>query len=103
MEVSTSHNGVPIRLSDERWSHIVRRHPEMDGSRSLVIETIAKPDFIQAGDSGELLAVRLYEATQLGRKYVVVAYREINAIDGFILTAYLTRRPSQQREVLWTR
>ena len=103
MEVATSHNGVPIRLSDERWSHVVRRHPEMEGSRSLVIETIAEPDFIQAGDSGELLAIRLYEATQLGRKYVVVAYREINATDGFILTAYLTRRPSQQRGILWTR
>ena len=40
----------------------------MEGSRSLVIETISEPDFIQAGDSGELLAIRLYEATQLGRK-----------------------------------
>ena len=39
----------------------------------------------------------------LGRKYVVVAYREISDTDGFTLTAYLTRRPSQQREVLWTR
>lgn len=75
----------------------------MDGSQSWVAETIAEPDFIQAGDSDELLAIRLYEATQLGRKYVVVAYREISDTDGFILTAYLTRRPSQQREVLWTR
>ncbi len=103
MEVSVSHNGVPIRLSDERWSHIIRRHPEMEKSRSLVTETISEPDLIQAGDSGEQLAIRLYEVTQLGRKYVVVAYREISATDGFVLTAYLTRRPSQQREVLWTR
>jgi hypothetical protein len=75
----------------------------MDGFQGLVAETITEPDFIQAGDSGELLAIRLYETTQLGRKYVVVAYREISNTDGFILTAYLTRRPSQQREVLWTR
>ncbi len=58
----------------------------MDGSQSWVAETIAEPDFIQAGDSDELLAIRLYEATQLGRKYVVVAYREISDTDGFILT-----------------
>lgn len=103
MEVETSQNGVPIRLSDERRNHIARRHPEMSDAWHLVFETIAKPDLIQAGDSGELLAIRLYDKTQLGRKYMVVAYRETSATDGFILTAYLTRRPSQQREVLWTR
>lgn len=63
----------------------------------------AKPDVVQVGDSDELLAIRLYKNTSLGRKYVVVAYREINGSDGFVLTAYLTRRPSKQRKVLWTR
>lgn len=103
MEVVISRNGVPIRLSSERWSHILRRHPEMDGSQAGVFETLSDPDLIQVGDSGELLAIRLYDATQLGRKYVVVAYKETSSTDGFILTAYLTRRPSQKREVLWTR
>jgi len=103
MEQITSRNGVPIRLSEERWNHILRRHPEMGDCRDKVIETVAVPDLIQVGDSGELLAVRLYDKTTLGRKYVVVAYRETSATEGFILTAYLTRRPSQQREVLWTR
>jgi len=103
MELITSRNGIPIRLSEERWNHIIQRHPEMDGCRDMVIETVAMPDLIQAGDSGELLAVRLYDKTPLGRKYIVVAYRETSGTDGFILTAYLTRRPSQQREVLWTR
>lgn len=27
--VVSSQNGVPVRLTDERWGHIVRRHPEM--------------------------------------------------------------------------
>lgn len=103
MDGATSLNGVPIRLSSERWSHILRRHPEMDDAQVLVFETLSEPDLIQAGDSGELLAIRLYDATPLGRKYVVVAYREISSAEGFILTAYLTRRPSQQREILWTR
>lgn len=103
MELTSSHSGIPIRLSDERWNHIIRRHPEMEGCQHRVIETVAMPDLIQSGDSGELLALRLYDETPLGRKHVVVAYRETSAIDGFILTAYLTRRPSQQREVLWTR
>jgi len=50
-----------------------------------------------------LLAVRLYAETSLGEKYVVVAYRELSSEDGFILTAYLTRRPSSRRETLWKR
>ena len=75
----------------------------MVGCRDKVIETVAMPDLIQAGDSGELLALRLYDKTTLGRKHIVVAYRETSATDGFVVTAYLTRRPSQQREVLWTR
>lgn len=75
----------------------------MDGSQSLVMATIAEPDLIQAGDSDELLAIRLYDQTKLGRKYVVVAYREIKVMDGFVLTAYLTRRPSKRRKVLWIR
>jgi len=29
MLIIHSHNSVPIRLTEERWQHIVRRHPEM--------------------------------------------------------------------------
>jgi hypothetical protein len=58
---------------------------------------------IQQGDFGELLAARFYEQTPLTRKYLVVAYREIGSDDGFIVTAYLARRPSTQRIVLWKR
>ena len=61
MELTTSHNGLPIRLSEERWNHIIRRHPEMYGCWDMVIATVAIPDLIQMGDSGELLAVRLYD------------------------------------------
>lgn len=95
--------GVPIRLPDERWEHITRRHPEMQNLQLLVCQTVVEPDLIQAGDNGELLAMRFYENIQLGGKYVVVAYREVSQLDGFILTAYLTRRPSQRRNVLWKR
>ncbi len=103
MLVVRSRNGVPVRLTDERWRHIVGQHPEMDGQREKVLETLSGPDMIQEGDFGEQLAVRLYAETPLGEKFVVVAYREVSAEDGFILTAYLTRRPSTRRETLWRR
>lgn len=103
MLVVHSRNGVPVRLTEERWRHIVDRHPEMEGQREKVLETLAKPDMIQGGDFGELLAVRRYTQTPLGEKYMVVAYRETCAEDGFILTVYLSRRSSSGRETLWKR
>lgn len=94
---------VPIRLTGERWDHIVTYHPEMAGQREAVLETVAEPDVIQQGDYGELLAARFYTGTPLGDKHLVVAYREVDPEDGFILTAYYTRRLSTQREILWKR
>jgi hypothetical protein len=98
-----SHNGVPVRLTEERWRHVVERHPEMGGLREQVLETLAGPDMIQEGDFGELLAFKLYPGTPLGEKFLVVAYREVSSEDGFVLTAYLTRRPSIRRETVWKR
>ena len=103
MLVVHSRNGVPVRLTEERWRHVVGQHPEMDGQREKVLETLDDPDMIQDGDFGELLAVRRYSETPLGQKYMVVVYSEVSAEDGFILTAYLTRRPSVRRETLWKR
>jgi len=75
----------------------------MATQRDCVLETVYAPELVQAGDFGELLAVRLYDQTPLTRKYLIVAYRELAADDGFILTAYLARRPSARRETLWKR
>ena len=103
MLVVRSPDGLPGRLTEERWRHIVDQHPEMDSQQEKVLETLAEPDMIQEGDFGELLGVRLYVETPLGEKFAVVAYREVSAEDGFILTAYLARRPSSRRETLWRR
>jgi len=103
MLIVYSTHRTPIRLTSERWEHIVTYHPEMAGQREAVLETVAEPDVIQQGDYGELLAARFYTGTPLGDKHLVVAYREVNQEDGFILTAYYTRRLSTQREILWKR
>ncbi len=102
MIVRSTH-GVPVRLPEERWEHITRRHPEMANQREHVLETLTDPEQIQEGDSGELLAIRYYSHTPLRSKYLVTVYRELNTEDGFILTAYLTNRPSTTRVTLWNR
>ena len=101
MIVFNSINNIPIRLTNERWEHIISRHIEMTNEKDRVIETIESPDFIQKGDLNEKLAVKLYKQTSLDVKYLVVVYKEISAIDGFVLTAYYTRKPSERRKILW--
>ncbi len=103
MLIVRSQNGVPVRLTEERWQHIVRRHPEMSEQRKRILETLSKPDMIQKGDFGELLAIRFYLETPLTSKYLVVVYREVSSEDGFVLTAYLTNRPSARRVTMWKR
>ena len=79
--------GIPIRLTDERWAHITEEHAELAGLRLEVVETVASPERVLTGAAGELLAVRELDAG----KWLVVVYRESNA-DGFVITAFLTRR-----------
>ena len=93
-----STNGVSIRLTDERWAHITEEHSELAGLRSEIMEAVANPAEIFAGNQGELLAVREVEPG----KYLVVVYRESQQ-DGFIITAFLTRKGStlRRRQQLW--
>jgi hypothetical protein len=101
MIIVYSKNGIPVRITEERWEHITRRHPEIRNQKEKVMETISTPDIILGGDFSELLAIRFYPKTPLTEKYLVVVYREISSQDGFILTAYFTNTPSKRREVIW--
>lgn len=99
MEVAASVRGIPIRLTDERWVHIVENHDELAGMAFEVLATVAKPDIIVKGWKDELLAVR-----KLDKKYLVAVYKEASVHDGFIVTAFLTTRVHQitkQRKILW--
>jgi hypothetical protein len=103
MLIVDSRNGVPIRLTEERWQHILYRHPEMEDQRERLLETLEEPDGIQKGDFGELLAFRLYAKTPLTHQYLAVVYREISFEDGFVLTAYFAGSPSARRVTIWKR
>jgi len=102
MEIAVSRNGLPIRLSDERWPHVVEAHDYMAGNLELVIETIEDPDAMVVGSKAELIALRYYEPTVLSEKYVVAVYREVGD-DGFLITAFMTSRPDTilRKGILW--
>ena len=98
-----SKNKVTVRLTSERWQHIITSHLEIDSEdHKSVMDTIKEPDIIFKGDQGELLAVK----KRSGKKvWIVVPYKEINKEDGFVLTAYLTTDSSWlfQKEIIWNK
>jgi len=81
-----SKGGVPIRLTEERWYHIVEHHEDLAGYAAKVLEAIEEPDFIAAGWVDELLAVKELE-------------------DGFVITAYFTTKVDRikRRGIRWSR
>ena len=98
MDTAYSVNGVPVRLTHERWYHIVENHDDLASYFFEVLETVEKPALVVRGNKGILKA-----AKNMGKnKWMVVLYREISKNDGFIVTAYfLGKKP--QGEIIWPR
>ena len=96
MDVAHSVNGVPIRLTDERWDHIVSNKPYMGSYCDTVLDAIENPTWVLRGYRGALVAV-----LSLGsRNYLHVVYREVSPDDGFVVTAFLSRT-ANRRQTLW--
>ena len=88
MDVAISVAGVPIRLTHERWFHIVENHDDMAGYYEDVLDLIENPDIVLRGYQGSLIAARRH-----GRqRYLMVVYRQLSMGDGFVITAYFTRK-----------
>ena len=98
MDVAYSVNRVPIRLTAERWRHIVNSHDEMAGYYDDCLQAIEGPDLVLKGTRRSLKAVRGF-----GRnRFLVVIYRELAPSDGFVITTYFTRK-IKRRGVTWPR
>jgi hypothetical protein len=88
-----------IRLTDERWLHIVEEHSELAGLLERVLDAVENADAVYEGTGAERFAARLIAEG----KYLVVVYRETSQADGFIITAFLTRRTRylERRRRIW--
>jgi hypothetical protein len=91
-----SHAGVAIRLTEERWFHIVENHDDLAGHYDDVLATVENPQLILKGYGGSLIAVKGVAS----RRYLAVVYKEVTSEDGFIITAYFTSRISR-RLIQW--
>jgi hypothetical protein len=97
LDIVESVDGVPIRLTDERWyEHILEEHPEMSGYYDAVLSAVENPTFVLRGYKGTKAAV-----VNLGRKkWLHVVYRELKRKDGFIISAYF-KRDFDDNLVIW--
>ena len=98
MHTVRSRNQVLIRLTRERWQHIIDNHDELTRKLKLVLDAVANPDIIIQGEQNELLAVR-----KARNQWLVVIYKEIDSSDGFVITAFLTSRIAYllKKTIIW--
>ncbi len=91
-----SKSGKEIRLTAERWSHIVESHDYMAGNQDMVFETLEIPDIIVSGGKNEFIAIKHYIKTSISEKHVN---------DGFVITAFMTSKPEKiiKKGVVWKR
>ena len=99
LETVYSINGVPIRLTDERWEHILESHPELSYSdMDTVLDAVKDPEYILPGYGGTLVAVVV-----LGKaSFLHAVYKEVHKDDGFIVTAGIRPRMNKKK-ILWQR
>ena len=95
MDVAYSVDGIPIRLTAERWFHIVENHDDLAGHYDDVLDTVENPDLILRGYGRSLIAIR-----GVGRaRYLAVIYRQLSADDGFVITAYYTSKVERSKVI----
>lgn len=107
--VVASANNVPIRLTEERWFHIMEYHRELEPFQPEILLAIANPDRIYFSPPG--LKPNFAAVKVLGRlvefglsRNVVVHYREVSPSSGFILTALvMSDKRLGRRFRLWQR
>jgi len=96
-DIAFSVNKVPVRLTAERWKLIVENHDDMGGYYDTVLKTVEDANYVIKGYKDALIA--LQEVSK--KKYLAVVYKEFTD-DGFIITAYFTRKIKLEiEEIVW--
>jgi len=82
------HNGRPVELTEERWGHIVERHPEIKTLDQVMLQAVQDPDRHMPGRLANEEWYYVETDTPSNWLKVVVAYAEGR---GHIVTAYARR------------
>ena len=100
IEVVTDPLGVAVTITDERWEHIVQRHPAMVPHRDDLAETIRNPNAVYEKDGD-----RYYFGRVVSKSYgqVFLQARAVARPNYFVVTAWLmpAHRPPQGAKLIW--
>ena len=81
-------NGRPVELTEERWGHIIERHPEIGTLQESVLRAVQTPDHHVSGRVANEEWFYLRTQSPSNWLKVVVAYVEGR---GHIVTAFARR------------
>src|SRR5687768_14495098 len=99
MRIFKDHRGRQVRVTDERWEHILE-HREMIGLDEAVEVAVGDPELVIVSKSDPtcLLNYRFISAPRFGDMWLcaVVKYLEN---DAFLVTAYLTDKIKAGQQV----
>jgi len=80
-----------ISLTEARYNHVCKRHPEVFGEVDKMKETLSSPQVVRKSmyDEKVLLFYHFFKNTTVTEKYLMVAARILN-VEGFVVTSYFT-------------
>ena len=98
MDIIKSKNSIPIRLTAERWLHIIENHDDLAGYYDNVLNAIEEPDYSIKGYKAAFIALKEIEKG----KFLATVYKELSKEDGFIITSYFTSKIKLEKEaIVW--
>jgi hypothetical protein len=68
---------------------------ELEDRREDVLDVVEHPDWVIRGYRGSLVAWKGYGK----RGFLAVIYKELDSDDGFVITAFFTRKPKKKGKV----
>lgn len=92
--------GDEVRLTEERWKHILEHHPIMARYLDHMKLTLRAANVVQRSmiNPNEYRYYKLFEEIY-GGKYVLVAV--IKEVDNFVVTAFIVSTIRKGGEIVW--
>ena len=77
MDIAISKNGIPVRLTEERWFHISENHDDLAGHYDDVLNAIEDPDYIIEGYAKVFIALeKITKTTELRKALISLGLEE---------------------------
>ncbi len=89
--------GFKVKLTHERYLHIILRHPEILDKENEIKEALENPDFIKESKHDNTVLL-FYKSSN--KEYIVVVVKRVEK--AFVLTAYATDF-IKEGDMIWKR